>query len=109
MRAHNIKLVSFLSLIGVESDTILPHYRIENYIEELDIPYTHIRPGFFMKNLSGAHSVKIKDNNEIFVPARKSNTSFIDAKDIGLATAILLHEPENIEILIILIVIIELT
>ncbi len=95
MKDHNIKLVSFLSLMGVENNTIPPHHKIEKYIEKLRIPYAHVRPGFFMQNLSGVHSVEIKEKNEIFVPAGKSKTSFIDAADIGLATAILLHDAEK--------------
>ncbi|WP_286010110.1 NmrA family NAD(P)-binding protein [Clostridium sp. Marseille-Q2269] len=95
IKAHNIKLVSFLSLMGVENNTIPPHHKIEKYIEKLEIPYAHVRPGLFMQNLSGIHSVEIREKNEIFIPAGKSKTSFIDAADIGLATAILLHEPEK--------------
>lgn len=95
MKAHNIKLVSFLSLMGVENNTIPPHHKIEKYIEKLEIPFAHVRPGFFMQNLSGVHSVEIREKNEIFIPAGKSKTSFIDAADIGLATAILLHQPEK--------------
>ena len=95
MKKHNIKLVSFLSLMGVESNTIPPHHKIEKYIENSGIPYAHIRPGFFMQNISGIHSVEIREKNQIFVPAGKSKTSFIDAEDIGLATAVLLHEPEK--------------
>jgi hypothetical protein len=48
-----------------------------------------------MQNLSGIHSVEIREKNEIFVPAGKSKTSFIDAADIGFATAVLLHNPEK--------------
>jgi uncharacterized protein YbjT (DUF2867 family) len=95
IKAHNIKLVSFLSLMGVENNPIPPHHKIEKYIEKLQIPYAHIRPGFFMQNLSGVHSVEIRENNEIFVPAGKSKTSFIDAADIGLATAVLFHESDK--------------
>ncbi|MCC5910445.1 MAG: SDR family oxidoreductase [Clostridiaceae bacterium] len=95
MKSHNIKLVSFLSLMGVEKNTIPPHHKIEKYIEKLEVPYAHIRPGFFMQNVSGIHSVEIKEKNEIFIPAGKSKTSFIDAADIGLSIATLLHEPEK--------------
>ncbi len=95
MKVHNIKLVSFLSLMGVEHNTIPPHHKIEKYIEKLQIPYAHVRPGFFMQNLSGVHSIEIREKNEIFVPAGKSKTSFIDVEDIGLTTAILLHNPEK--------------
>ena len=95
MKTHNIKLVSFLSLMGVEKNTIPPHHKIEKYIEEQQVPYAHIRPGFFMQNVSGIHGEEIKKHKEIFIPAGKSKTSFIDAADIGLSVATLLHEPEK--------------
>ncbi|RSK25599.1 SDR family oxidoreductase [Bacillus sp. HMF5848] len=95
MKSSNIKLVSFLSLMGVENNTIPPHHKIEKYIEGLGIPYAHVRPGFFMQNVSGIHSVEIKEMNKIFIPAGNSKTSFIDAADIGLATATLLHDAES--------------
>jgi uncharacterized protein YbjT (DUF2867 family) len=95
MKEHNIKLVAFLSLMGIERNPMPPHYKIEKYIENLGIPYAHIRPGFFMQNLSGVHAVEIREKNQIFIPAGKSKTSFIDAADIGLATAVLLHEFEK--------------
>lgn len=95
MKEHNIQLISFLSLMGVENNTIPPHHKIEKYIESKKIPYAHIRPGFFMQNLTGIHSVEIKEKNEIFIPAGNSKTSFIDAADIGLATSVLLHNPKK--------------
>lgn len=95
MKAHNIKLVSFLSLMGVENNTIPPHHKIEKYIEKVNLPYAHIRPSFFMQNLSGVHSVEIREHDEIFIPAGKSKTSFIDAADIGLAAATLLSSPHD--------------
>lgn len=95
MKKYKIKLVSFLSLMGIENNKIPPHYKIEKYIEKLNIPYAHIRPGFFMQNLSGIHSLEIKEKDIIFVPAGNSKTSFIDAADIGLAIATVLVEPEK--------------
>lgn len=95
MAANDIKLVAFLSLMGVEKNPFPPHHKIEKYIEESGIPFVHIRPGFFMQNLSGIHSVEIRENNEILVPAGKSKTSFIDAADIGLAIATVLINSEK--------------
>lgn len=48
-----------------------------------------------MQNVSGIHSVEIREKNEIFIPAGDSKTSFIDAGDIGLSVATVLHEPET--------------
>lgn len=95
MHEKGIKLVSFLSLMGVEKNTIPPHHKIEKYIEQSKLPYAHIRPGFFMQNLSGIHAEEIKTMDEILIPAGKSKTSFIDAADIGDAIAMLLHHPEK--------------
>jgi len=91
IKKHSIKLISFLSLMGIEKNTIPPHYKIEKKIEELGIPYAHIRPGFFMQNISGIHAEEIKTKDMIYVPAGNSKTSFIDASDIGLAIATILH------------------
>jgi len=95
MKAHDIKLVSFLSLMGVENNPIPPHHKIEKYIEKEGLPYAHIRPGFFMQNISGIHADEIRSMNQIYVPAGRSKTSFIDAADIGLSVATLLHNPQR--------------
>ena len=95
IKSKDIRLISFLSLMGVEKNTIPPHHKIEKYIEESKIPYAHIRPGFFMQNLSGIHAKEIKEDNEIFVPAGRSKTSFIDVADIGLSIATVLHDSEK--------------
>lgn len=95
MSKANIKLVSFLSLMGVENNPIPPHHKIEKFIEKFGLPFAHIRPGFFMQNISGVHALEIKEQNQIFIPAGRSKTSFIDAKDIGLSIATVLHSPEK--------------
>jgi uncharacterized protein YbjT (DUF2867 family) len=95
MSSAGIKLVSFLSLMGVENNPVPPHHKIEKFIEKYNLPYAHIRPGFFMQNVSGVHAHEIKEENQIFIPAGKSKTSFIDAKDIGLSIATVLHSPDK--------------
>ncbi len=95
MKTKNIQLVSFLSLMGVEKNTIPPHHKIEKYIEHIGIPYAHIRPSFFMQNISGIHLKEIKDMDKIFITAGNSKTSFIDAADIGLSVAVLLSNFEK--------------
>lgn len=95
IKKHAIKLIVFLSLMGIEKNTIPPHYKIEKRIEKLGIPYTHIRPGFFMQNISGIHAEEIKLKDMIYVPAGNSRTSFIDASDIGLAISQVLHHSDQ--------------
>jgi len=97
LKKKSIKHISFLSLMGIEKNPIPPHYKIEKYIESSGISYAHIRPGFFMQNISTVHSVEIREMNKIFVPAGKSKTSFIDVKDIGLAIATILNNSDQYE------------
>lgn len=90
-----IKMVCFLSLIGIEKNPVPPHYKIEKYIEKANLPYCHIRPSFFMQNISGVHAFEIKHFNSIVIPVKHALTSFIDAQDIGEITAKVLSEPLN--------------
>lgn len=87
-----MKLISFLSLIGIENNPIPPHYKIEKYIEKAGLPYCHIRPSFFMQNTSGIHAFEIKHFDRIVVPVKGALTSFIDAEDIGEIIAKVLSE-----------------
>lgn len=91
-KQKRIQLVSFLSMLGVEKNPIPPHHKIEQYIEQAGLPYCHIRPGFFMQNISGVHAFEIQHFNRIVVPVRNALTSFIDAQDIGELTARVLCE-----------------
>ena len=90
-----LKLISFLSLIGIENNPIPPHHKIEKYIEQTGMPYFHIRPSFFMQNISGVHSFEIRNFDRVVVPVGKALTSFIDAEDIGEITAKVLSEPDK--------------
>ncbi|MFW6270697.1 MAG: SDR family oxidoreductase [Bacillota bacterium] len=89
-KINNIKHIVFLSLQGVENNPLVPHYRIEKYIKKENIPYTFLRPSFFMQNLSTTHQKEIKENNEIFIPAGKGKTNFIDVRDIAEVAALVL-------------------
>jgi uncharacterized protein YbjT (DUF2867 family) len=82
-KSKNIEQVVFVSLMGVEKNPIPPHAKIEKHIKKIALPYTFIRPSFFMENLIYPHGKDLKENNQIIVPAMKSKTSFIACKDIG--------------------------
>lgn len=86
-KAAGITHIVFLSLLGAEKNSIVPHYKIERHIEASGVPYTFLRPSFFMQNLSTTHRDEIRSRNEIFVPAGNGKTSFIDARDIAAVAA----------------------
>ncbi|WP_176697066.1 NmrA family NAD(P)-binding protein [Microbacterium sp. 3J1] len=82
-----VKQIVFLSLQGVQHNTSTPHHAVEEYLRRVNAPYTFLRPNFFMQNLSTTHRREIRDESEIFVPAGRSFTAFIDADDIGRVAA----------------------
>ena len=91
--ARGVRKIVFLSLIGVESMPYVPHYKIEARIRSGGVPFVFLRPSFFMQNLSTTHRAEIADRDEIFVPAGKGRTNFVDVRDIGDAAAKVLLEP----------------
>ena len=78
-----VKQIVFLSLLGAEKNPFPPHHKIEKAIVKSEIPYTFIRPSFFMQNLSTTHAEDIKERDDLFIPSGKAKVSFIDTRDIG--------------------------
>jgi uncharacterized protein YbjT (DUF2867 family) len=82
-KTSGVKQIVFLSLLGAEKNPFPPHHKIEKSILESEVPYTFIRPSFFMQNLSTTHAEDIKERNDLFIPSGKAKISFIDTRDIG--------------------------
>lgn len=89
---QHLQQIVFVSLLGVEKNPVTPHHQIEKMIRELEIPFTFIRPSFFMQNLNTTHREDIQRNHDLFIPAGHAKTSFIDTRDIGEAAAICLTD-----------------
>lgn len=89
---QGVQQIVFVSLIGVEKNPMTPHHTIEKMIRALQIPYTFIRPSFFMQNLNTTHQKDIKEKHDLFIPAGQSKTSFIDTRDIGEVAGICLTD-----------------
>jgi uncharacterized protein YbjT (DUF2867 family) len=86
-KAMGVKHFVFLSLIGIEQNTVVPHYKVEQYLKASGMAYTFLRCSFFMQNLNTVHRAEIRDLDEIYVPVGKARTSFIDVRDIGAVAA----------------------
>lgn len=91
-KSEGVEHIVFVSLLGVEDNSRVPHYAAEQHIKSSKVPYTFLRPSFFMQNLSTTHKAEIRDKDEIYVPVGKAKTSFIDARDIGVVAARVLVE-----------------
>jgi uncharacterized protein YbjT (DUF2867 family) len=89
-KAAGIGHVTFLSIIGIEENTIVPHYKVEAFLRGSGQAYTFLRCSFFMQNLSTTHRDEIRGGDEIFIPVKRARTSFIDVRDIGDVAALTL-------------------
>ena len=87
-----VKHVVFLSLIGIENTKFVPHYKVEQYLKEVNLQTTFLRASFFMQNLNTTHRIEIKERNEIFIPVGNAKTSFIDVRDIATVAALALTQ-----------------
>ncbi|CCH00830.1 NmrA family protein [Fibrella aestuarina BUZ 2] len=96
MTRARLKQVVFLSLQGVENNTLTPHHKIEQLIREAGLPYTMLRPSFFMQNLSTTHRREIAERNEIYIPAGNERTNLIDVVDIGEVAALVLATGQHL-------------
>jgi uncharacterized protein YbjT (DUF2867 family) len=83
----------FLSLLGAQNNPVVPHRKLELAIEKLNIPHVFLRPSFFLQNFSTTHLLDICQRNDLFVPAGKGRTSFIDARDIAAVAVRALSVP----------------
>ncbi len=91
-RKANLRQIVFLSLIGVDKNKRIPHYAVEQAIIPSAIPYTFVRPGFFMQNATQAYRDDIRFDNRIYVAAGKGKLGFIDVADIGAVAAKAMRE-----------------
>lgn len=96
MVAAGVKHVVFLSVQGAGSNPFVPHHGIEQDLRKSGLAWTFLRPSFFMQNLSTTHVGDIRDRDEVFVPAGRGRTNFIDVADIALAAALTLTEPGHV-------------
>lgn len=80
---HGVEHVVFLSLLGAEQNPLVPYRWIEWKLRRSDMDETFLRPSFFMQNLATTHRADLRDRDEIYVPAGRGRTSFIDARDVA--------------------------
>jgi len=91
--AVGMQHIVFLSLLGAEKNRIVPHAKVEALLQAGSVPYTLLRSGFFMQNLSTTHRQDIQNNGDIFIPAGMGKTAFVDVRDIAAVAARVLTEP----------------
>src|ERR671932_1617938 len=82
-----VKYIVKQSVLGADAEqAITPcrlHRQAEKVIEESGIPFTFLRPNFFMQNFVTFYSSFIKTQGAFYVPAGDAKASFVDVRDIA--------------------------
>lgn len=89
-----IQHIVFLSVQGVEENPGIPHFKIEKCIVESKIPYTFLRPAYFMQNFLTTLKSELVHKKRIYLPAGNTRFTLIDVEDIGRVAAKVLQKPE---------------
>jgi uncharacterized protein YbjT (DUF2867 family) len=85
-----------LTAMGVEQEETFMLRVLEKYIEASGIPYTHLRPNWFMQNLnSGPMYADIRATGGLHLPAADAAISFIDLRDIAAVAFKVLTGPDH--------------
>jgi uncharacterized protein YbjT (DUF2867 family) len=92
MALQPLREVVVLSLMGV--NPAMPHWQLEREVKASGLPWTMLRPAFFMQNLQTAYRDDIRDHDRIRLPAGGGRTSFIDTRDIADVAALALTRPD---------------
>ncbi len=91
----SVKHIVFLSVQGVERSTIIPHHKIEALIATSGIPYTFLRPAYFMQNFTTTLKHDLVTRHRIYLPAGKAKFTLVDVGDIGAVAARVVTDTEQ--------------
>lgn len=83
----NVQHIVFLSVQGVEKSRVIPHHKIEQLIVASKIPYTFLRPAYFMQNFTTTLRSDLVNHHRIFLPAGQAKFTLIDVRDVGAVAA----------------------
>jgi len=95
-KKEGVRLIVNLTAMGVEQDDSFMLRILEKYVEASGIPYTHLRPNWFMQNFnSGPMLADIRATGGLHLPASDARLSFIDVRDIAAVGLAALTEPRH--------------
>ncbi len=93
--AAEVKHIVFLSIQGAPVNRFSPHHKIEKLIVESGIPFTFLRPAYFMQNFTTTLREDLVERKQIYLPADNARFTLIDVRDIGAVAAQVLIQPEK--------------
>lgn len=92
-RGAGVQHVVFLSVLGADTNRIVPHHRVEKHLAAGGADHTILRPGFFAQNFEDAYRADIVEADRVYVPAGGGAVSFVDLFDVGELAAEIFSKP----------------
>ena len=92
-RQHGVTHIVFLSVQGAERNGFIPHHRIERRLVSGGVPYTLLRPAYFMQNFTSTLHDELVRRHRIFLPAMNARFTLVDVGDIARVAARVLMQP----------------
>src|SRR5213593_1189643 len=97
MKRQGVRHVVNLTAMGMEMLEGMALRKVERYLEDSGIGFTHLRPNFFMQVFSGGPLLAdIRSTGAIHVPAADARISYVDVRDIAAVAATALTEPGHV-------------
>lgn len=92
-RQHGVGHIVFLSVQGAERNWFIPHHKIERRLKSSGVPYTLLRPAYFMQNFTSTLHDDLVRRHRIFLPAGNARFTLVDVGDIARVAARVLTQP----------------
>ena len=87
-RQAGVGHIVFLSVQGAKHNRFLPHHKTEQLLMASGVPYTLLRPAYFMQNFTTTLRVDLVARHRIFLPAGKARFVLVDVRDVGDVAAL---------------------
>ena len=87
-KARGVRHIVFASALGVDAVEQAPLRIVERHLMASGVPYTILRPNFFMENFSTGFLAPMLKQGGLFLAAADGKTSFISVVDIAEVAAV---------------------
>ncbi|HET6346647.1 MAG TPA: SDR family oxidoreductase [Myxococcota bacterium] len=91
-KRRGLQKVVLMTAMGADANEATPLRRAEVELEKSGLPYSIIRPNWFMQNFNTFWVSGIREHGKISLPAKRAKVSFIDTRDISAVAARLLSD-----------------
>jgi len=94
--AAGVRHIVYLSVPGADKTPMVPHHAVEKAIAASGVPNTILRAGFFAQNMCRditTHAVDVAKYDEVFVPAGRGKTTFVDSRDVAEVAVSIMTAP----------------